>query len=64
MANTKRIIRLGVPCHFRPGNEDLTACGIECAAYAAYDGRDVDCLRCRKTRLWKQQAGPIKDKGL
>lgn len=54
------IIRIGVPTHFRPTNENVSACGIECPEYAAYDGRDVDCIRCRKTKVWKEYVGKIK----
>lgn len=45
------------PCHFRPSNENVSACGIECPEYSAYDGRDVDCARCRKTKKWKIYMG-------
>lgn len=58
--NSKRIITVGRPTHFRPTNANKSACGIECPELAAYDGRDVDCLKCRKTSAWKRQAGQIK----
>ena len=51
------VVLLGVPTHFRPSNENVSACGIEHPEYAAYDGRDVDCARCRKTQAWKRYMG-------
>ena len=51
------IWKVGIPCHFRPTNENVSACGIECPQYSGYDGRDTDCLRCRKTRKWKTYMG-------
>lgn len=48
---------IGIPCHFRPTNEDKSACGIECPQISAYDGRDVNCIRCRKTKAWKRYMG-------
>lgn len=44
-------------CHFRPSNEDVSACGVEQPKYSAYDGRDVDCVRCQKTNKWKTYMG-------
>lgn len=60
---SKRIITVGRPTHFRPTNANKSACGIECPELAAYDGRDVDCLKCRKTAAWKRQVGQIKTTG-
>ena len=51
------VVLLGVATHFRPSNEDVSACGVECPEYSAYDGRDVDCARCRKTIAWKRYMG-------
>jgi hypothetical protein len=48
---------LGIPCHFRPGNANVSACGIECPDISAYDGRDVNCVRCRRTRVWRVYMG-------
>jgi len=53
------IIKLGIPCHFRPSNANVSACGVGFPEHAAYDGRDVDCLRCRKTKKWKVYMGHI-----
>lgn len=48
---------IGIPCHFRPTNENKSACGIEYPQISAYDGRDVNCIRCRKTKVWKHYMG-------
>lgn len=56
-SDQRHILHLGVPTHFRPSNENISACGIEHPQYAAYDGRDVNCLLCRKTRTWKTYMG-------
>jgi hypothetical protein len=58
--DNKTIMTVGVPCHFRPNNKNRSACGIECPTYASYDGRDVDCIRCRKTKVWKTYMGQDK----
>ena len=51
------IIRVGRPTHFRLNNGRI-ACGlVSSMASAAYDGRDVDCLLCRRTRKWKIYTG-------
>lgn len=47
------VMMIGTPTHFRPTNRNVSACGIVAPALAAYDGRNCDCLRCRKTRAWK-----------
>ena len=46
-------VGIGKPIHFRPTNRNVTACGLVGAEYAAYDPRDVDCLRCRKTLTFR-----------
>lgn len=51
----KTVMQVGKPTHFRPGNRNLTACGIVGATHAAYDPRDVDCLMCVRTKVWKQR---------
>ena len=45
---------IGKPTHFRPGKHPLTACGLVGSYDMAYDPRDVDCLRCRRTKAWKK----------
>lgn len=50
------IIRAGTPTHFRPTNLNLTACGLV-GAYSAFDPRDVDCLRCMKTKGYRKAIG-------
>jgi hypothetical protein len=49
----KVIMIIGKPTHLRTGNS--TACGITGAEYMCYDPRDVDCLRCMKTKLFKEK---------
>ena len=49
--------RMKPPTHFRPTNDNISACGIVHPQYAAYDGRDVNCLSCRKTKAWKTYMG-------
>lgn len=50
-------VQLDDACHFRLSNEDVSACGVEQPKYSAYDGRDVDCVRCQKTNKWKTYMG-------
>jgi len=51
-------IRIGKPCHYRPTDKDVSACGIVSPEYAAYDIRDVDCIRCKKTKVYKEYMKP------
>lgn len=60
MQSARRIIRIGVPTHFRPTNDNVSACGMRVPAMASYDGRDVNCVSCRKTKAWKRYMG-VKD---
>jgi hypothetical protein len=50
-------LTIGKPCHFRPNNNNVSACGIINPVYAAYDARDCDCLRCKKTLKYKIYLG-------
>ena len=50
-------MRIGKPCHFRPTNLNVSACGVVTPEYWAYDGRDVDCLRCQRTDKWLRHMG-------
>ena len=62
--NVLKIMKIGKPIHFRPTNENRSACGVEHPDDASYDGRDVDCIRCRRTKSWKVYmglAGPASD---
>ena len=43
---------IGKPLHLKLTN-GATACGIIGVAYAAHDPRETDCLRCRRTRIYK-----------
>lgn len=52
----KRILTIGKPTHYKL-NSGGTACGLFGAAYAAYDPRDTDCLRCRNTGVWRHSMG-------
>lgn len=57
----KYIISIGKPTHFKVANSS-TACGLHGNThYAAWDGRDVECLRCRKTKAWKKYMGEGKE---
>jgi len=51
------IMRIGKPIHFRPTNANMSACGLEHPEFAAYDGRDVDCILCIKTKAWRRYVG-------
>jgi hypothetical protein len=46
--------------HFKLSKDDYPVCGIM-SKYAkdnaAYDPRHVDCLRCRRTKIWKSKIG-------
>jgi len=53
----RRIIRVGKPIHYRPGQDGITACGLVGAEYAAFDPRDVECLNCRKTAAYRRVMG-------
>ena len=46
-------IRIGKTRHFKPDNRNVSACGIVNPGLAAYDARDCDCNRCRKTKKYK-----------
>jgi len=46
-------IRIGIPTHFLPGDQNLTACGLVGAAYTTSEAAAVNCMRCRKTKAWK-----------
>ena len=52
----KWAFKIGKPTHFRSGGH--IACGlVSSTALAAYDGRDVNCVRCRRTKKWKTYMG-------
>ena len=55
------VIRIGRPVHWRPTSANVTACGLVGAELAAYDVRDVECLTCRNTRLYRARTGPRKN---
>ena len=59
-----RVIRIGRPCHFRPKQENVSACGVVTPPYSAWDARDCDCLRCMKTKAYKTYMGLEKGKDL
>ena len=50
----EQIIKIGKPVHFRPDNKNISACGIINPQYMAYDARDVNCLRCIKTKKYNE----------
>ena len=43
----------GKATHYRPNNNNVSACGTEHPDYFAYDPRDCNCRRCMKTTKWK-----------
>lgn len=49
-------IRVGKPTHLKL-SDGSTACGLVGAQYAAYDPRDVDCERCRRTVVYRKAMG-------
>jgi hypothetical protein len=53
----KRVILVGKPTHLRVKRDSEwvhSACGLSARVLdAAYDPRDVDCLRCVKTEAYK-----------
>lgn len=55
----KTAIPIGIPTHFRTSDKNVSACGVVHPERAAFDGRDVDCLRCRKTKVYRVQCGPV-----
>jgi len=44
-------------CHFRPSNVNISACGMINPEIAAYDGRDVNCPLCKKSKEYKIYIG-------
>ena len=53
----KKIITIGKPTHLQRLNG--TACGIT-SELKCYDPRDVDCLRCLKTKYFKNPSEQIR----
>jgi hypothetical protein len=53
----KKIIAIGKPTHYRPKNDNVSACGVIAPDYAAYDPRDCNCVSCRKTKVYKIAMG-------
>ena len=53
----KQIMPLGKPTHYRPSNENVSACGIVSPEYSGYDARSCDCIRCMKTKKYKVYMG-------
>lgn len=53
----KQVITIGRPTHYRPNNQNITACGLVGAEHMAYDPRDCDCLNCQKTSRYRMAMG-------
>jgi hypothetical protein len=53
----KRVVGPGKPTHFRPKQANVSACGIENPDLSAFDGRSVDCIKCRRTKAWRIYMG-------
>lgn len=49
-----RYVFNGIATHFRPNSRNISACGLVNPQYMAYDARDCDCLRCKKTNAYKK----------
>lgn len=58
----KFIIYGGKPTHFRPNNENKSACGVVCPEFAGYDARDCDCLRCIRSHAYRVYMGLLPEK--
>jgi hypothetical protein len=43
-------------------DKNITACGLDGNYYGSYDGRDVDCRRCMKTKRYIVYMGKEKTK--
>ena len=57
--DNKIILRIGTVCHFRPSDKNISSCEIINPKIAAYDGRDVNCLRCKKTKAYSKYMGSM-----
>lgn len=53
---------IGKPLHFSPKKKGHTACGLVGAEYTAYDARDCDCIRCKRTLAYRVYMGKEKKK--
>lgn len=55
----KRMIVLpGMATHFRVDKTlRRSSCGIPWVEHFSWDPRDVDCVRCRKTKVWRMAMG-------
>ena len=54
----KAIVNIGKPIHLRVG-AGATACGLFGSHMAAWDARDVECERCKKTKAYKTKMGKV-----
>lgn len=50
------VMRIGVPHHFVPAGARTSACGIFEPKLSASIARDVDCVKCRRTKLFNAYA--------
>ena len=61
MSKERRTVIVGLPgkpAHFRTDNEQRrSVCGIPWVEFFAWDARDVNCVRCMKTKAWKRAMG-------
>jgi hypothetical protein len=61
-----RVFMIGVATHFQETPKSMfgwvSACGIISPHLKSTDPFEVDCLRCRKTKLWRKamKAEPIR----
>ena len=55
-APARNVLLPGLATHFRPEGCRHTACGMCGTFHTSALAREVDCLRCRKTKLFKAYA--------
>jgi hypothetical protein len=59
MGEKNRAPMLGLPgiaTHFKPNGSRRIACGLAGLHFTSPLAKDVDCLRCRKTKLFREYA--------
>ena len=53
----KQIMQIGKPLHYRPNNNNISACGVISPEYSVYDPRDCNCINCMKTKAYRASMG-------
>lgn len=50
------ILNIGIPTHFKPDqNKNITACGIVGGVLSTINKKEVNCLRCIKTKVFRRK---------